>query len=90
MIGRGIFTNPWVFNPTSLKLRGVRQDYIDLLLKHIDLFEKTWGETKNFAIIKKFFKMYINNFNGASILRQKLMEATSFEEIKSVVSTPRS
>ncbi|QQG41209.1 MAG: tRNA-dihydrouridine synthase [Candidatus Woesebacteria bacterium] len=82
MIGRGIFSNPWVFNPTTLALRGVRQDYIDLLLKHIDLFEKTWGDTKNFAIIKKFFKMYINNFKGASILRQKLMEAKSFEEIK--------
>lgn len=80
MIGRGIFANPWVFARDTKEHS--RQDYIDLLLKHIDLFEKTWGETKNFAIIKKFFKMYINNFKGASILRQKLMEAKSFEEIK--------
>ena len=88
MIGRGIFVNPWVFSKDSGE--HTKAEYIKLLLRHMELFEKTWGGTKNFAIIKKFFKMYINNFNGASILRQKLMEATSFEEIKSVVSTPRS
>ncbi|KKR73676.1 MAG: tRNA-dihydrouridine synthase [Candidatus Woesebacteria bacterium GW2011_GWA2_40_7] len=81
MIGRGIFVNPWVFSKDSGE--HTKAEYIKLLLRHMELFEKTWGGTKNFAIIKKFFKMYINNFKGASILRQKLMEAKSFEEIKS-------
>lgn len=79
MIGRGIFLNPWVFDPNPTV--HTREDYIKLLLTHIELFENTWGKTKNFAIIKKFFKMYINNFRGASILRQKLMETNSFAEI---------
>jgi len=88
MVGRGIFTDPWIFDPTSPRLRGAgpsRKDYTDLLLLHIKLFEKTWGKTKNFAIIKKFFKMYINNFPGASKLRQKLMAAESFDEIRKLI-----
>lgn len=79
MIGRGIFANPWIFNRDQIE--HPRQDYINLLLKHIELFEQTWGDTKNFAIIKKFFKMYVNNFREASNLRQKLMETKSFAEI---------
>ena len=84
MIGRGIFFDPWVFCKTSKT--HMRVDYIKLLLKHIDLFEKTWVDTKNFAIIKKFFKMYINNFRGAAKLREKLMKTTSFKEIKALLS----
>jgi tRNA dihydrouridine synthase A len=90
MIGRGIFDNPWVFHPTSPRLSGAshtRQDYINLLLTHMDLFEEKWGDAKNFSVIKKFFKMYVNNFPGAAILRQKLMEANSFEEIKKLLVT---
>ena len=84
MIGRGIFADPWVFCKTS-KIH-TRADYVKLLLRHIELFENTWADTKNFAIIKKFFKMYINNFRGAAKLREKLMTAASFEEIKSLIS----
>jgi nifR3 family TIM-barrel protein len=85
MIGRGVFANPWVFDPTSSELRRTKEDYINLLLRHVDLFEKTWGETKNFAIIKKFFKMYIKDFKGANALRVKLMEARSFDEVRNIL-----
>ncbi len=80
MIGRGIFGNPWAFSKDPVK--HTKEDYYNLLLKHIDLFEKTWGESKNFNILKKFFKMYVKSFKGASILRQKLMEAKSLTEIR--------
>jgi tRNA-dihydrouridine synthase len=86
MIGRGIFANPWVFDKSANPKIHTKKDYINLLFKHMELFESTWGESKNFNIIKKFFKMYINNFHGASILRQKLMETNSFEEIKKILS----
>lgn len=84
MIGRGIFADPWIFNP--LQKPHSRKDYIDLLIRHIELFESTWGDTKNFAIIKKFFKMYVNNFRGAAKLREKLMESKNFDEIKTIIS----
>ncbi|HTK03543.1 MAG TPA: tRNA-dihydrouridine synthase family protein, partial [Alphaproteobacteria bacterium] len=33
MIGRGIFKNPWIFDPTSPRLSMTRKEYIDVLLK---------------------------------------------------------
>jgi tRNA-dihydrouridine synthase len=84
MIGRGVFANPWVFSVNQTE--HTEEDYIRLLTCHINLFEKTWGDTKNFAVIKKFLKMYINNFKGASILRQKLMLTKNFSEMKKLLN----
>lgn len=83
MIGRGIFANPWVFDSTVVP--HAKEDYIKLLTRHIEFFETTWGRTKNFAVIKKFLKMYVKDFKGANILRQKLMDAGSFEEMKNLI-----
>lgn len=85
MIGRGVFANPWVFSKDQKDLKHSKEDYINTLLKHLDLFEKTWGKTKNFEVIKKFFKMYIKDFNGANALRIRLMDTKSFEEAKSIL-----
>ena len=84
MIGRGVFTNPWVFSSTSTT--HTKAEYIKLLLEHINLFEKTWEETKNFAVIKKFFKMYVKDFDGANQLRIKLMEAENFEQMRKILN----
>jgi len=84
MIGRGVFSNPWIFDSTTPRSRQ-RKDYIDLLIRHIDLFEKTWGNTKNYAVLKKFFKMYINSFDGASALRAKLMVTNGFDEARKIL-----
>ncbi len=84
MIGRGIFHDPWIFHPNenvTLKNR------LDLLLEHTKLFVQTWGNTKNFAIMKKFFKMYINGFDGASDIRIKLMECQNLSEVETVVKS---
>lgn len=84
MIGRGVFANPWVFNKNQTD--HPKEDYINLLLAHMDLFEKTWGDAKNYAVLKKFFKMYIKDFKGANQLRIKLMETNSFGEARKVLS----
>jgi nifR3 family TIM-barrel protein len=81
MIGRGVFADPWIFSKKAKPMEHIKEDYIKLLVKHINLFEKTWGETKNFAIIKKFFKMYVKGFKGANALRIKLMETKNFDEV---------
>jgi len=83
MIGRGIFANPWVFDP-KFKARS-KKEYLKLLTRHIELFETTLGEKKHFAVIKKFFKMYVKDFEGANTLRKKLMDAGSFEEMKNLI-----
>lgn len=84
MIGRGIFSNPWVFEKEE-KCHS-KEEYIELLLKHMHLFEDTWGKTKKFDILKKFFKMYVNNFSNASDLRVKLMACKTSEDVEKVLS----
>ena len=79
MIGRGIFTDPAAFSPSAITLSPEQR--LDLLAKHTKLFGKTWGQTKNFAIMKKFFKIYCQGFPGAAELRAKLMETKSEEQV---------
>jgi tRNA-dihydrouridine synthase len=83
MIGRGVFSNPWVFEKEEKE--HTKEEYLELLLKHMHLFVETWGKTKNFDILKKFFKMYVNNFPNASDLRAKLMACKTPKEVESVV-----
>jgi nifR3 family TIM-barrel protein len=85
MIGRGIFKNPWVFDKTPKPKKHTGEEYIDILLKHLKLNEETGNSLKSFEPMKKFFKMYINNFKGASILRQRLMETKNYQEANSLL-----
>lgn len=84
MIGRGVFENINCFNAQNAHQRGGQamlntQEKIDLLKKHLKLWEKTWGNTRNFAIMKKFFKIYIRDFEGAGELRGRLMQTADAE-----------
>jgi len=83
MIGRGIFTNPWAFEKEAKE--HTKEEYLRLLIKHTKLFEATWEEKKNFAIMKKFFKIYVRNFDGAGELRKKLMECENYTQVKDLV-----
>ena len=83
MIGRGIFTNPWAFEKEAKE--HTKEEYLSLLLKHTKLFKATWEEKKNFAIMKKFFKIYVRNFDGAGELRKKLMECENYTQVKDLV-----
>lgn len=65
-------------------------DYITLserllvMVEHTKLFEELLG-FKNFAVMKKHYKAYINGFHGAAELRGKLMEQNSSKEVEQVV-----
>lgn len=78
MVGRGIFTNPWFFAEEDVE-RGVAEK-LGMLTNHIALFHNTWGNTRNFSILKRFFKIYIHGFQGAVALRAKLMQTQHAEE----------
>lgn len=81
MVGRGIFANPWMFNP-NIKMENITvEERLDHYLKHIAIYQKFWGEGKNFASLKKFAKTYISNFPDSSDLRVKLMESKKIEEL---------
>ena len=44
------------------------------MIEHTYMFENVLGEHKNFDIMKKHYKAYVNGFDGAKELRIKLME----------------
>jgi nifR3 family TIM-barrel protein len=82
MIGRGIFQNPWFFSMTNADK--TLEQKLNLLWKHTILFTETWGKGKNFATLKRFYKIYAQGFPGAHQLRAQLMESNSPEEVQKV------
>ena len=82
MIGRGVFQNPYCFSdyiPT-------RKDLMDLLDYHLDLFEKYSATHRaSYEPLKHFFKVYVNNFPGASDFRAELMETHTAKEAREVI-----
>lgn len=81
MLGRAIFGNPWLF---SVKVPTV-EEKLKVMVEHTKLFEELLGGIKNFAIMKKHYKAYVNGFDGAKELRVKLMEANNADEINAMV-----
>jgi tRNA-dihydrouridine synthase len=51
----------------------------------MDLFMEVWGDRKDFAILKKFFKIYMSDFDGALELRQELMMQSDPDGVRAVL-----
>jgi len=81
MVGRGIFHNPWFFDPAKTEIS--MEERISKLLDHTRLFERTWSPDKNFNILKRFYKIYLNSFPGAAKMRADLMEVKNYDEVYS-------
>lgn len=92
MLGRAIFGNPWLFSPPPTMSRpGLDMDVrveekLRVMVEHTKLFMELLGEVKNFAIMKKHYKAYVNGFDGAKELRIKLMETNNVEEVSQIVA----
>ena len=88
MLGRAIFGCPDLFNKNRTNSKFLIDSIskkFRVLTEHTKLFEKKLGKYKNFAIMKKHFKAYVNGFDGAKELRTMLMEATNAEKVKEIV-----
>lgn len=87
MIGRGVFTNPFSFEVDSGEHS--RDELIELLKLHLDLHDRysTESDPLKFDPLKRFFKMYVRNFPGASELREKLMHAKNTTEVRDIIRT---
>lgn len=95
MIGRGLFANPWVFAQSSSKTSQTtdqsdkhehgKHEALQVLLHHVQRFHEQVGDGKKFEMMKKFFKMYIKDFHGASELRQELMACHVIDDVVAVV-----
>ena len=83
MLGRAIFGNPWLFDQQKKEL--TVSEKLLVMCEHTKLFEKELGGIKSFAIMKKHYKAYVQGFDGAKELREKLMEAENATEIETIV-----
>lgn len=96
MLGRAIFGNPWLFSRTkkvgeiaageSGKMKQVSiHEKLTVLVEHTKLYDELLGGIKNFAIMKKHFKAYVNGWEGAKELRAKLMETNNSKEVETII-----
>ncbi len=84
MIGRGIFHNPFAFehDPTTHS----KEELLSLLRLQLDLYD-TWQPQlgRPFETLKRFFKIYVRDFPGASELRDQLMQTKSTDEVRTTL-----
>ena len=87
MIGRGIFHNPYAFE--TEKRAHSREELLGLLQLQLDLHDKYSAELglRNFDPLKRFFKIYVREFEGAGELRDKLMHTKSTDEVRAIIAS---
>lgn len=85
MVGRGIFHDPFLFSGTNKWSNCSKEEKINLFKKHIKLFESTWGTSRRVHVLNKFCKVYIEGFDGAKDLREKLMIAENVNELLNIL-----
>jgi tRNA-dihydrouridine synthase len=82
MIGRGIFQDPFIFADGSPWTTHTKAQRLELYLRHVQLFAETWQhDERPIATLNKFCKVYIQSFEGAKELRDRLMHAESTVEL---------
>jgi nifR3 family TIM-barrel protein len=87
MIGRGIFHDPFLFAKGSPWEQWGKDQKLALFAKHIQLYIDTYqGNERRFEALRKFCKVYINGFDGASELRAKFMATSSPQEALHLLS----
>ena len=85
MIGRGIFHNPFAFEKESKEHSS--KELLDLFRLHLDLFDKySKLEPRPFRPLRRFFKIYVRGFRGASELRNELMSTESTDEVRALLN----
>lgn len=84
MIGRGVFSDPDLFSGEFPAGSGFSSapapGKLQLLLRHVRLYRATWGATRNYEILKKFYKIYVRGFPGAEELRDSLNQTSTYEQ----------
>ncbi len=85
MIGRGIFANPFAFEHEQ-RIHS-REELLGLLRLQLDLHD-TWNTAerpRKYDPLKRFFKIYVRDFEGAAELRDKLMHTKNTNEVRQLI-----
>jgi tRNA-dihydrouridine synthase len=87
MIGRGVFDDPYVFAKQSPWAEQTKEQKTALFLKHINLYAETWhNNERRLPTLNKFCKIYINGFDGAKDLRERLLVCQTVDELRTTLT----
>lgn len=82
MIGRGVFHDPYAFSSQQTE----HGPYFDLLKSHLDLYDLYHEKTgRPYDTLKRFFKIYVRDFEGAAEVRDTLMHTKTTGEARNVL-----
>jgi tRNA-dihydrouridine synthase len=82
MIGRGIFQDPYAFVLSSPWPEFSPRQKLDLYERHVRLFMEHWSAGERAVqTLNKFCKIYVSGFDGSKELRERLMAASSTQEL---------
>jgi len=88
MVGRAVLKNPFVFRQDGQTMDSLSPAHrIQLLWRHATLCRESLGDALGFTVLKKYLKLYINNFKGAAPLRDRLSRVSSFEETYALLTS---
>jgi nifR3 family TIM-barrel protein len=92
MVARGALGNPWVFREIKADLEGrpvperpALADRRQTLARHIDLYIDTFGEERTTFEIRKHLLWYFRHTPGEKVLRRKLRDLHSRDDIMRAV-----
>jgi nifR3 family TIM-barrel protein len=85
MMGRAVFDDLYAFDRGE-KHEMTLSEQLEIMKHHVELFEKTWGAHKNYAILRKFFKIYVRGFEGAGEWREKVMSTKTPAEVYPLIA----
>ncbi len=85
MIGRGVFHNPFGFE-TEPRTH-TKDELLQLLYLHLDLYEKRGEKKRQYETLKRFYKIYIRDFEGASELRHQLMQTKDVTDVRQILQS---
>jgi nifR3 family TIM-barrel protein len=77
MIGRATLGNPWFFSDRLPTI----SERLKAIIEHAEIF----NDPKRFNVMKKHFHAYAKEFSGAKELRDGLMEAKNYFEVKELI-----
>ena len=85
MIGRGIFQSPFAFEQNALDHS--REELLALLVFHLDQYD-LYNDLlcRPYETLKRYFKIYVRDFDGASDLRTALMNTKTSGEARQILT----
>lgn len=88
MIGRGVFQNPFCFTKISENDAETNQQrLLELLNYHLELYDQYATTTgRPYDTLKRFFKIYVRDFDGASEIRDQLMHTTDTNQARKIIA----